>query len=86
MNINYQGILVQVQGQENNINPDSETEERELPPCSFKLKGAKDKLDKNLTWLYLPESTSQNTHLISLGELAAKKKCISSYKQLCLLK
>ena len=73
MNINYPEILAEVQGQDNNTNSDSEAEESEPPPCSIKHKEAIDVLDKCLTWLHQPEAASQNTHLVSLRELAAQK-------------
>ena len=82
MNINYQGILSQVQGQGNSIDSDSETEESESLPCSIKHKEAMDMLDKCLTWLHLLHRT---LIINSLHVLAAQKEFYLIKEQLHLL-
>ena len=54
----YQGILAQVQRQDNNIDFNSETEGSEPPPCSIKHKEAINMLEKYLTWLQMSARVS----------------------------
>ena len=82
-----QGIVSHVlNSQEQAVSPetDSETEDLEaLPACSVKHKEAMEMFDKCLSWLqHQPEASSYNTSvLLSLRELAAKKRAISFKQQ-----
>ena len=85
--LNDQSILSHVlNSQEQAVSPetDSETEDLEsLPPCSVKHKVAMEMFDKCLSWLqHQLEASSYNTSvLLSLQELAAKKRAISFKQQ-----